>query len=188
MKFEVIADQQTPKVPEIVDVKAFIADNKEALDAFLVFAKTQHNAVGLAANQCSCDDERFSLRVFAKRTNAFLNLWKLVINPEITEYIGIKELKAEGCLTWKHKAIIAERSRAVMVCYYNIDGEKQEEFYKGFESQVWQHEINHLNGVDEEVTSDMRYADSIKDIEVGRNDQCPCGSGKKYKNCCLNLK
>ncbi len=24
--------------------------------------------------------------------------------------------------------------------------------------------------------------------EVGRNDLCPCGSGKKYKNCCLNKK
>ncbi len=23
-------------------------------------------------------------------------------------------------------------------------------------------------------------------IEVGRNDPCPCGSGKKYKRCCLN--
>ena len=23
-----------------------------------------------------------------------------------------------------------------------------------------------------------------KDAEVGRNDPCPCGSGKKYKNCC----
>jgi len=22
--------------------------------------------------------------------------------------------------------------------------------------------------------------------EVGRNDACPCGSGKKYKNCCMN--
>ena len=22
--------------------------------------------------------------------------------------------------------------------------------------------------------------------DVGRNDPCPCGSGKKYKNCCLN--
>jgi len=22
--------------------------------------------------------------------------------------------------------------------------------------------------------------------KVGRNDPCPCGSGKKYKNCCLN--
>ena len=21
--------------------------------------------------------------------------------------------------------------------------------------------------------------------QVGRNDPCPCGSGKKYKNCCL---
>ncbi|MFN7843104.1 MAG: SEC-C metal-binding domain-containing protein [Pirellula sp.] len=20
---------------------------------------------------------------------------------------------------------------------------------------------------------------------VGRNDPCPCGSGKKYKNCCM---
>lgn len=24
--------------------------------------------------------------------------------------------------------------------------------------------------------------------KVGRNDQCPCGSGKKYKKCCLNKK
>ena len=22
------------------------------------------------------------------------------------------------------------------------------------------------------------------DPKVGRNDPCPCGSGKKYKNCC----
>ena len=21
---------------------------------------------------------------------------------------------------------------------------------------------------------------------IGRNDMCPCGSGKKYKNCCMN--
>jgi len=23
-----------------------------------------------------------------------------------------------------------------------------------------------------------------KSKKVGRNDQCPCGSGKKYKQCC----
>lgn len=22
--------------------------------------------------------------------------------------------------------------------------------------------------------------------KIGRNDQCPCGSGKKFKNCCMN--
>jgi preprotein translocase subunit SecA len=25
-----------------------------------------------------------------------------------------------------------------------------------------------------------------KKVKVGRNDPCPCGSGKKYKNCCLD--
>jgi len=24
--------------------------------------------------------------------------------------------------------------------------------------------------------------------KVGRNDPCPCGSGKKFKNCCINKK
>ncbi|MFZ8102737.1 SEC-C metal-binding domain-containing protein, partial [Staphylococcus arlettae] len=23
----------------------------------------------------------------------------------------------------------------------------------------------------------------VKDENIGRNDPCPCGSGKKYKNC-----
>ncbi|OAT81637.1 hypothetical protein A6P54_12760 [Bacillus sp. MKU004] len=27
---------------------------------------------------------------------------------------------------------------------------------------------------------------AAKDVKVGRNDPCPCGSGKKYKKCCLN--
>ena len=24
--------------------------------------------------------------------------------------------------------------------------------------------------------------------KIGRNDPCPCGSGKKFKNCCMNTK
>ena len=32
-----------------------------------------------------------------------------------------------------------------------------------------------------------RRVETIRNREkkVGRNDPCPCGSGKKYKNCCL---
>jgi preprotein translocase subunit SecA len=26
--------------------------------------------------------------------------------------------------------------------------------------------------------------DKEKELKVGRNDKCPCGSGKKYKKCC----
>ena len=29
---------------------------------------------------------------------------------------------------------------------------------------------------------------SRKPPRVGRNDMCPCGSGKKFKKCCLNKK
>jgi len=28
-------------------------------------------------------------------------------------------------------------------------------------------------------------ANTAKKEEIGRNEQCPCGSGKKYKRCCL---
>jgi hypothetical protein len=26
----------------------------------------------------------------------------------------------------------------------------------------------------------------MKIIDIGRNDPCPCGSGKKFKKCCIN--
>ena len=31
----------------------------------------------------------------------------------------------------------------------------------------------------------MRHTPKIREYNIGRNDPCPCGSGKKYKNCCL---
>ena len=36
------------------------------------------------------------------------------------------------------------------------------------------------------VTNDSKGTKKTqkKSIKVGRNDLCPCGSGKKYKNCC----
>jgi hypothetical protein len=37
----------------------------------------------------------------------------------------------------------------------------------------------------EEITKEQRKAGTvIKDKTPGRNDPCPCGSGKKYKKCC----
>ena len=26
----------------------------------------------------------------------------------------------------------------------------------------------------------------VQKVKIGRNDPCPCGSGKKYKFCCMN--
>lgn len=36
-----------------------------------------------------------------------------------------------------------------------------------------------------EITKAQRLSKTIvKDKKIGRNDPCPCGSGKKYKKCC----
>ena len=34
------------------------------------------------------------------------------------------------------------------------------------------------------ITNEYRSTIIAKSDKVGRNDPCPCGSGKKYKNCC----
>jgi len=39
-------------------------------------------------------------------------------------------------------------------------------------------------GDDGDETDDAPHINPNRD--VGRNDPCPCGSGKKFKNCCLN--
>jgi len=184
MEFQVIPNEQTPRVPEMIeDLELFMIRNIDKLLAFKEYAETRTDAVGLAANQCSIDGERFMARVFALR-DLSTREWRLIIDPYITEYIGISETKCEGCLTWKGQVIVAERSRGVMVRYNDEEGKPHYELHKGFEGQIWQHEINHLNGVEENVYDS--YIEP-KPIEVGRNDECPCGSGKKYKKCCLLL-
>ena len=35
-----------------------------------------------------------------------------------------------------------------------------------------------------EITREYREANMAHSDKIGRNDPCPCGSGKKYKNCC----
>ncbi len=37
------------------------------------------------------------------------------------------------------------------------------------------------------LAAPRREPDRRPAAKVGRNDPCPCGSGKKYKRCCLNL-
>jgi len=31
-----------------------------------------------------------------------------------------------------------------------------------------------------------RLTNTVAKVKIGRNDPCPCGSGKKYKRCCTN--
>ena len=34
------------------------------------------------------------------------------------------------------------------------------------------------------ATGESKHPTERKKTKIGRNEPCPCGSGKKYKNCC----
>ena len=53
--------------------------------------------------------------------------------------------------------------------------------------EVNDEELNELN--ESEAETDQNSSDTAKPVirsapKVGRNSPCPCGSGKKYKQCC----
>ena len=40
------------------------------------------------------------------------------------------------------------------------------------------------NGYTPEQMVQMMRHHTVRSVKIGRNDPCPCGSGKKYKKCC----
>jgi hypothetical protein len=64
--------------------------------------------------------------------------------------------------------------------YFNMRAAKAEHLYSLPE---WDALLSALRR--EEIAREQRKAGTvIKDKTPGRNDPCPCGSGKKYKKCC----
>lgn len=59
---------------------------------------------------------------------------------------------------------------------------KQHKFLKG-KAEEHIERTAHTESKDAEPKSAPVYQPGPK---VGRNDPCPCGSGKKFKKCCLN--
>lgn len=152
-RYEIIPNSQTPKVEEIENVNEFIRENKKGLEDFRSFASSRFGPA-VSANQVSVDGKRLIYRCFAITDMVdFFNLndipgWKIIINPVILEHIGEEQTKYEGCMSFECNTIEAKRSPDIKVSYYDINGRKFEnEIYSGFKAQVWQHEVNHLNGV-----------------------------------------
>jgi len=68
--------------------------------------------------------------------------------------------------------------------------ERAEEILKICDERGWEIVI----GVEPDIPEDISEVERLlnppkpKQVEpkVGRNDPCPCGSGKKFKKCCMN--
>ena len=166
-----------------------------ATELFQILNK-RGDGIGLAANQVGIDAQVAVVNVREPL---------VLINPKILS----KEVEIpfyEGCLSYPGKGVNTKRYRDVIISteqsesdwYFSgaqvpKDGkgswEKEQSNNENaqlrvLESVCVQHEIDHLNGV---VCMDRKVNTTIvKDKKIGRNEPCPCGSGKKYKKCCIN--
>ena len=71
----------------------------------------------------------------------------------------------------------------------NVQTEKRvKELESVFEENGWKYEIELEPDKPEDITTLEILLNPIKtkmaEKKVGRNEPCPCGSGKKYKKCC----
>jgi peptide deformylase len=147
MKFKIIPNEQTPKIEMYQNPHRFIIEYKNMLEKFWTFTIKQKDCAGLAANQVSVNGSRIIDPFFMARDSQ--NRWDMIICPKILKYHGKAEEKIEGCLTWLGKKIIAERYPEIEVNYFNIKFEEFTTTIKGFQAQIWQHEYNHLMGIEE---------------------------------------
>lgn len=74
--------------------------------------------------------------------------FEFYINPRI-EYSTKKSLQEgeEGCLSIPEIRLIAERFNKIKVIYFDKEGNKIKKPLVGFLSRLFQHELDHLNGV-----------------------------------------
>jgi len=103
----------------------------------------------------------------------------VLVNPVFLKASGPIIVPKEGCLSIPDVWTATKRFNNVTVRFLGKEGSETVDF-SGFPAIVVQHEIDHLNGM---LNTERRY---IPPQKVGRNDPCPCGSGKKYKKCCID--
>jgi len=177
--FKIIKNEQTPASSKMLDEKQWIENNGLFLNSFVCFCRSQKKAAGLASNQIAFNGKRIFDRFFCIREGGRGENWIPIINPIIKEFVGESSPMEEGCLTWPGKKIIANRHNKIIVSFYKYNGDfVDDKIIDGYEAQVWQHEVDHLDGKTEE------FKEKIEETKIGRNEQCPCKSGKKYKKCC----
>ncbi len=109
-----------------------------ALTEDMVLTMKKAPGVGLAAPQIG----RSIRLIVVERTPAPL----VLINPEIFGHSLRKQTLEEGCLSVPGKYGMIKRWREVKVRAQTLDGSIFEINAKGFLAEIFQHEIDHLNG------------------------------------------
>ncbi|NCO63280.1 MAG: peptide deformylase [Flavobacteriales bacterium] len=74
--------------------------------------------------------------------------FEVYLNPMIIGYSEKKQTYKEGCLSIPNRSeTLNNRSYSIVIVYDTVNGEDNTETVEGFTSVIFQHEIDHLNGI-----------------------------------------
>ena len=107
------------------------------------------DGVGIAATQVYSGDRAF---IIASKPNPRYPHAPsmepiLMINPRIEQASRECIKDWEGCLSIPGIRARINRYQRIDVCYENIEGESQSQTLEGFIARIFQHELDHLNGM-----------------------------------------
>ena len=148
-----MALREVVKLPEpILRMKAhkvadFGKDFQKLVDDMI---DTLHDepGVGLAAPQVNVSLRLIVVEYTLDETDENAPVKRYVFaNPEITSVSAETVMGMEGCLSVPNLFGEVERAQEITVEGYNRHGRKQKVHVKGWMARIFQHEIDHLNGV-----------------------------------------
>ncbi|MEL6673459.1 MAG: peptide deformylase [Bacteroidota bacterium] len=73
--------------------------------------------------------------------------WECFLNPTIKQYTRLRQEGPEGCLSIPDERDEVNRGYAILIEYDRPDGSHQIEMVEDFTAVIFQHEIDHLNGI-----------------------------------------
>lgn len=106
----------------------------------MFYTMRQAHGVGLAAPQIGKP-----LRLAVIKVSP--DLRRVIVNPRITWHSKAKSLDWEGCLSFSDGRGQVPRWTAIEVRYMDENGKRVVEKHRDFAARVFQHEIDHLNGI-----------------------------------------
>ena len=130
-------------------VENFTDKKLQRLIDSLIETVTAANGVGIAAPQVS---QPYRLFILASHPNprypdAPTMKPKAIINPQIIAHSEETDKDWEGCLSVPGLRGKISRYRTIKVEYCNRDGQLQQEILTDFIARIFQHELDHLDGL-----------------------------------------
>lgn len=133
-------------------------DAKDLVDRLWTKCR-QLKGLGLSANQVGID-----AKVFVMGTDEENR--KNIFNPKIVASSEETTLAKEGCLSYPGLWLSIKRPASITASYQNVDGEYIVEEFSGLPARIFQHEYDHMLGLNfSDHASEMKMKMAMKSLE-----------------------